>query len=193
MICYVKGKVLDISDGKVILENNGIGYEISLTPAALSRLAANKEGGVYTYFQVKEDGFFLYGFDALGERNLFTKLIKVDSVGPRKAMDILSEISAKDLATAIATSDVKRLTAIKGCGKKTAEKIVLELRDSVRGSDDTPDFLSPVSSVDSDAVIALMSLGFSRTESEKSVVSARASGAKGVEEIISAALKTLAK
>ena len=193
MIGYIKGKVLDVSDGKVILENNGIGYEIMLTPAALSRLAANKEGGVYTYFQVKDDGFFLFGFDALSERNLFTKLIKVDKVGPKKAMDILSAISPQDLATAIATSDVKTLTAVKGCGKKLAEKIILELRDSVKGSDDEPDFLTPVPSEDSDAVIALMSLGFSKSESEKSVLSARASGANSVEDIISAALKTLAK
>ena len=196
MIGYIYGKVMEIYPGAVLLENNGIGYEISVTPEAFARLTKNMEGGVYTVLQVKEDGLSLYGFDTSEEKNMFIKLTSVSGVGPKMGIAILSGMSLKDLALSIATSDVKSLARIKGCGKKTAERIIVELRENVSSldlGDALADTALPASESDGDAVIALMSLGFSRAESEKGIAAARSQGAGTVEELISLALKNSAK
>ncbi len=195
MIGYIKGVVTDIFPGGVLLENNGIGYEISLSACAFERLVRDTQGGVYTYLQVREDGLSLFGFDTVEEKRMFLKLISVSGVGPKMGIAILGGMSLKDLAMAIATSDAKTLSRIKGCGKKTAERIILELRENISSLDlGSSATASPLPMGDeSDAVIALMSLGFSRAESEKAVSSAYMNGANGVEEIISFALKGLAK
>ena len=195
MIAFIKGKVIDEFEGGVVLENNGIGYEISLSACAFERLVRDTQGGVYTYLQVRDDGLSLFGFDTAEEKKMFLKLISVSGVGPKMGIAILGSMSLKDLAMAIATSDAKTLSQIKGCGKKTAERIILELRENISSLDlGSSATASPIPRGDeSDAVIALMSLGFSRTESEKAVASAYQSGANGVEEIISYALKGLAR
>lgn len=194
MIGYISGRVMDISLGTVLLENNGIGYEISVTASAFERLARERQGGVYTYLQVKEDGLSLFGFDTLAEKNMFMKLISVSGVGCKMAITILAGMSLKDLAMAIATSDAKALTRIKGCGKKIAERIILELRENVSSMDigGIPS-VAPVLGEDGDAAIALMSLGFSRQESERGIAEARMQGADTVETVIALALKNLAK
>ena len=195
MIGYIKGVVTDIFPGGVLLENNGIGYEISLSACAFERLVRDTQGGVYTYLQVREDGLSLFGFDTVEEKKMFLKLISVSGVGPKMGIAILGSMSLKDLAMAIAMSDSKTLSRIKGCGKKTAERIILELRENISSLDlSSSATASPVPMGDeSDAVIALMSLGFSRAESEKAVSASYMNGANGVEEIISFALKGLAK
>ncbi len=195
MIGYINGKVTDVFPGGVLLENNGIGYEISLSACAFERLTKTSEGGVYTYLQVREDGLSLFGFDTLEEKKMFLKLISVSGVGPKMGIAILGSMSLKDLAMAIATSDAKTLSKIKGCGKKTAERIILELRENISSLDlSSTTAASPVpQGDDADAVIALMSLGFSRQESEKAVLAAVSEGAHGVENIIAFALKRLAR
>jgi len=194
MIGYVKGKVMEIFPGGVLLENNGIGYEISVSSSAFERLVRDMQGGVYTYLQVREDGLSLFGFDTVAEKNMFLKLISVSGVGPKMGITILGSMNLKDLAMAIATSDVKTLSKVKGCGKKTAERIIVELRENVSSLDlgDIPAAI-PMTSVDSDASIALMSLGFSRQDSERGIAAAREAGASTVEEIIAVALRSLAK
>ena len=189
MIAYIKGKVIDEFDGGVVLENNGIGYEILCSASALTRLSAQKEGGVYTYFQVKDDGVFLYGFDNKAEKNMFMKLIAVSGVGPKLGITVLSGMNLSDLAAAIATSDVKSLSRVKGLGKKTAERIILELREKVSAEEEDA-LLSGGSAVKldrdgEDAVIALMGLGFSSSDSRDAVKRALSGGATTVEEIIS--------
>ncbi len=194
MIGYINGKVLEVFQGGVLLENNGIGYEVSLSSSAFERLTRERQGGVYTYLQVREDGLSLYGFDTIPEKNMFLKLISVSGVGPKMGITILGSMSLKDLAMAIATSDTKTLSKIKGCGKKTAERIIVELRENVSSLDlGSMPTVAPVLGADGDAVIALMSLGFTRQESERSVSSALAGGATSVEELIAVALKGLAK
>ena len=197
MIAYVKGKVIDEFDGGVVLENNGIGYEILCSATAAAKLSANKEGAVYTYFQLRDDGVSLYGFDNKAEKAMFIKLISVSGVGPKLGISVLSGMSLTDLATAIATSDVKTLSRIKGLGKKTAERIVLELREKI-GADEDGVLISPVgatntvlSSEDEDAVIALTELGFSSADSRKAVQKAKEAGAKTAQEVISAALRSM--
>ena len=140
MIGYIKGKVLSAVDNVVLLENNVRGYEITCSNAVFSKLLVDKQGEVYTYLAVREDGVSLYGFISLEEKNMFLKLITVSGVGPKMGITVLSSIDISSLATMIATSDVKGLSKIKGLGKKTAERIILELREKVeasyRGEDD---------------------------------------------------------
>ncbi len=197
MIAYVKGKVIDEFEGGVVIENNGIGYEILCSATAAAKLSANKEGAVYTYFQLRDDGVSLYGFDNKAEKAMFIKLISVSGVGPKLGISVLSGMSLTDLATAIATSDVKSLSRIKGLGKKTAERIVLELREKI-SADEEGVLISPVgatntvlSSEDEDAVIALTELGFSSADSRKAVQKAKEAGAKTAQEVISAALRSM--
>lgn len=197
MIAYVKGKVIDEFEGGVVIENNGIGYEILCSATAAAKLSANKEGAVYTYFQLRDDGVSLYGFDNKAEKAMFIKLISVSGVGPKLGISVLSGMGLTDLATAIATSDVKSLSRIKGLGKKTAERIVLELREKISADEDGV-LISSVgatntvlSSEDEDAVIALMELGFSSADSRKAVQKAKEAGAKTAQEVISAALRSM--
>lgn len=196
MIAYLKGKVIDEFDGGVVLENNGVGYEILCSAVAMSKLSANKEGSVYVYFQLRDDGISLYGFDSKAEKAMFIKLISVSGVGPKMGISVLSGMSVGDLATAIAMSDVKSLSGIKGLGKKTAERIILELREKV-SADDASFAVSAGGSAtvtlpeDEDAIIALTGLGFTAADSRKAVQKARESGAKTVQEVISAALRSM--
>lgn len=196
MIAYIKGKVIDRFDGGVVLENNGIGYEIFCSAEALNRLCDKGEGGVYTYFQVKEDGVALFGFDTKEEKTMFLKLISVSGIGPKIGIGILSGMRVCDLATAIATSDVKTLSKIKGLGKKSAERIILELRESVSVGDmcevkKIESAEKPLSKDEEDAIVALMGLGFNGTQAKNAVKYAREQGACTIEQTISFALQSL--
>ena len=198
MIAFIKGKVIDEFEGGVVLENNGIGYEILCSVALLAKLSAEKEGGVFTYLQVKEDGLSLFGFDNKEEKRMFLKLISVSGIGPKMAMGILSGMRVNELATAIAMNDVKGLSRIKGLGKKTAERIILELRESVSAENAAiaaeESFAAPVfTSEDEDAIIALMGLGFSGIQSRNAVKTAKEQGAETIQDVISFALKSMGK
>jgi len=197
MIGYIKGKVLSSYDNIVLLENNGIGYEINCSTSAFYMLMEKREGAVYTYMQVKEDGIFLFGFSTQEEKAMFLKLISVSGVGAKMGITILSGMSINDLALAIATSDVKSLAKIKGMGKKTAERIIVELRESVGKltSDEVKavESIAPVNTADSEnAILALMSLGYNKATAVKAVNDAIKGGATHVEQIIANALRSLA-
>ena len=194
MIGYIKGKILAITPEYALIETaGGLGFEVMCSYSAFSSLAGKKEGELYTYLQVSENGTALYGFSSPEEKNMFLKLITVSGVGPKMGIAVLSGLNITDLATAIATSDVKRLSSVKGLGKKTAERIILELREKVAApvsGTSAKDAPAPVIfEGDEDAVVALMTLGFTRTESEKAVARARASGATAIENIIQEALR----
>ena len=196
MIAYIKGKVIDRFEGGVVLENNGIGYEIFCSAEAFNRLLEKGEGGVYTYFQVKEDGVALFGFDTKEEKTMFLKLISVSGIGPKIGIGILSGMRVCDLATAIATSDVKTLSKIKGLGKKSAERIILELRESVSVGEigevkKVEPAEKPLSKDEEDAIVALMGLGFNGTQAKNAVKYAREQGAMTIEQTISFALQSL--
>lgn len=196
MIGYIKGKILAVTPEYALIETaGGLGFEVICSYSAFSSLAGKSEGELYTYLHVTENGVALYGFSSQEEKNMFLKLITVSGVGPKSGISVLSGLNVTDLATAIATSDVKRLSQVKGLGKKTAERIILELREKVtapaasHGGSGTP--VISVSDGDEDAVVALMTLGFTRSESEKAIARARAQGAQSIEEIIGAALKSM--
>jgi len=195
MIGYLKGKILSLGTDTALIETAaGVGFEALLSGSAFSKLSGQKEGEVVTYMQVREDGVSLFGFSSSEEKEMFLKLISVSSVGPKMGITALSQMSAGDIATAIATNDVKRLSAVKGMGKKTAERIILELREKVSAvaAQSVAGEAVPavqISASDEDAVVALMTLGFTRGESVKAISRARANGAKEIEDIIRLALQ----
>ena len=202
MIAYLRGKVLTTTAETAILDVNGVGYEVYCSGGAFRKLTVGAVGELYTYLQVKEDGITLFGFESVKEKELFLKLISVSGVGPKLGISILAALSADDFAYAVATADVKRLSAVKGLGKKTAEKIVLELHGKISaaevlgasGDDFSPtaataEMPAKLSAVEEEGVSALMGLGFTRAESTQAVKKARDNGAKTVEEIIMRALQ----
>lgn len=198
MIGYLRGRVLSLQPDYVLLEANGVGYEVICSGAAFANLSGvpkGEEGEVYTYLQVSEQGVSLFGFADLREKELFLKLTGVQGVGAKLAIAALSALRPADLTEAIYTADSKRLTAVKGLGKKTAERIILELHgkisaDEILGGEQSPARVTaPRSAEDDDAVSALMNLGFTRQESARAVDRAKAGGARSLEEIIAAALR----
>jgi Holliday junction DNA helicase RuvA len=198
MIGYLNGKVLHANEGVVLLVVGDTGYEVLCSNSAYVKLVNDGKGAVYTYMAVREDGVYLYGFSSMEEKNMFLKLISVSGVGPKMGITILSNTSLSDLAVSIATSDVKTLSKVKGLGKKTAERIILELREKVSCLDlpepvkgkKQPEKEEKVT-VNDDAVIALMSLGLKRSESVKLLKDAENEGYTLVEEQIAYALKHL--
>lgn len=199
MIGYLRGRVLALTAETVILDVNGVGYEAFVSASVFSKMTVGESAEMFTYLQVKEDGITLYGFSSLKEKELFLKLTSVSGVGPKMGIGVLSCMSADDLALAVATADVKRLSAVKGLGKKTAEKIILELHGKISAAEimgASEDSMSvptatpqKLSAVDEEAVGALIGLGFKRAESVQAVARAKETGAKTVEEIIMRALQ----
>ncbi len=199
MIGYIQGKVIHSDEGVVLLENNGIGYEIVCSGALYAKLLTDGQGEAYTYLQVRDDGLTLFGFASLEEKKMFLQLVSVSGVGAKMGIAVLSAMNVGDIAVAIASSDVRRLTSVKGLGKKTAERIVLELREKVsaqpaerdRAAGKAAEAPPRVSDREEDAVVGLMSLGYTRAESVRAVRAAVDGGADSIEEIIMTALRSM--
>ena len=200
MIAYLRGKVLTTTLETAILDVNGVGYEVYCSGGAFRKLIVGQMAELHTYLQVKEDGMTLFGFESVREKEMFLKLISVPNVGPKMGIAVFGALSVDEFATAIATADVKRLSTVKGLGKKTAEKIVLDLHGKISAAEilsANGDDLSAaptattakLSALDEEAVSALMGLGFTRTESVNAVKKAREMGATTVEEVIMKALQ----
>ncbi|MBQ9107505.1 MAG: Holliday junction branch migration protein RuvA [Clostridia bacterium] len=193
MYNYIIGKVTYAMGNTLVVENNGIGYEIGVSATTLYDCCTPGEiVKIYTYLYVREDTFALYGFSKLEEKTLFLRLIDISGVGPKLAMQILGGMDLNSLTVAIATGDIKTLSKIKGLGKKTAELIVVSMRDQV--SADMACAISPLEKYadkdQSEAVFALVSLGMSNTEAVK-LVAEIAKTTSGLENIIREALKRL--
>lgn len=200
MIAYLRGKVLTTTLETAILDVNGVGYEIYCSRGAFRKAIVGEVAELHTYLQVKEDGMTLFGFESVREKEMFLKLISVPNVGPKLGIAVFGALSVDEFATAIATADVKRLSTVKGLGKKTAEKIVLDLHGKISAAEilsaNGDDLSAPavtstakLSAADEEAVSALMGLGFTRTESANAVKKARDVGATTVEEVIMKALQ----
>ncbi len=196
MYAYISGTLQDMQEGQVVVDNHGIGYEIGVsntTLAALPSLGNNVK--LYIYHSIKEDEETLFGFATAAEKNMFCKLVSVSGVGPKLALAVLSGASVQSLSTCILTGDVKSLAKIKGIGKKTAERIVLELKENV-GEDSV--LLSSSSSgsavgafvdnVAADAIQALETMGLARSDVYETVLRARQT-TDDVSEIIRTVLK----
>lgn len=195
MFSYIKGEVVSALNGIAVLECNGIGYELTVSNFTAIKLnQGGKQAKLYCYFHVREDGVTLCGFHSPEEKSMFMRLIDISGIGPKAAMGILSGIELGALAAAIVTKDVKTLSKIKGIGKKTAERIVLELGESLAKDLQTESIsisgTEPMDNDTADAVMALRSLGFAQQESVNAVKKAKA-GARNIEELISNALRYL--
>ena len=200
MIAYVRGKVLATTEETMIVDVNGLGYEVYCSSGAFAKANVGEYVELHTYLQVKEDGITLFGFESVKEKELFLKLISVSGVGPKLGISVLSGMSGEDFATAIAPADAKRLAGVKGLGKKTAEKIILELHGKIsageimQASGDTPatrtkQAVEKLTPFEEDALVALQGLGFTRTESLQAVKKAKEQGATTTEDIIMRALQ----
>ena len=200
MIAYVRGKVLATTEETMIVDVNGLGYEVYCSSGAFAKANVGEMVELHTYLQVKEDGITLFGFESVKEKELFLKLISVSGVGPKLGISVLSGMSGEDFATAIATADAKRLAGVKGLGKKTAEKIILELHGKIsageimQASGDAPatrtkQAVEKLTPFEEDALVALQGLGFTRTESLQAVKKAKEQGATTTEDIIMRALQ----
>lgn len=198
MYAFIKGKLDSLGEGFVVIDNNGIGYNIQVSNDVLHRLSgkiAGEEVKLYTYTNVKEDAFELFGFDNLESKNMFIKLIAVSGVGCRSALQILSGMDTASLAVAIAEGDVKALSSVKGIGKKTAERIIVELKEKVDVTDlkRLPLFGASIPSDDTvsdEAVLALVALGINKNDAVRAVAKARES-ADTTEKVITLALRSL--
>ena len=200
MIGRLTGLVIESTPGQLLLDVGGVGYEveISLTTYAhileIQGLEAQGPVTVHTHLVVRDDAHLLYGFASAGEREMFRTLIKVNGVGPRMALGILSGLDSASFARAVTGNDVKALTALPGVGKKTAERLIIEMRDKVDSFDvdvSGSDNLSTMTiNVIEDAESALIGLGYRPQEAARAV-SRVSDPAEDVESLIRQALKLL--
>lgn len=193
MISFLVGVIEEKKENLVVIDVNGVGFEVNVSNNTLVSLPFEGESAkIYTYLAVREDGISLFGFSSVEERNLFNKLITVSGVGPKLAITILSGLSLSDLTVAIAKEDIKLLSKIKGLGKKTAERLCLELKDKLDVLTFGNEEASFDTNYDEDAVQmatdTLISLGISKNEA---YMLARANAANNAtaEEIISKSLR----
>lgn len=189
MYSFIKGKVDEIGIGKLVIECNEIGYEITVPERIAATLKVGDIVKIYTYLYVKEDRQELFGFLTNEEKLFFNQLISINGVGPKSAIQILGTHDLVTLRTSIATQDVKTLTQVKGLGKKTAEMIIVNMKGNIDlklQSDAMPSSLA--TNDEQDAVNTLEALGVNRSEAIR-VVALVAKDVTGVENIIRAALQ----
>lgn len=200
MIAFVKGSLADVESDRVIIDVGGIGYNVFVSSYTMGRLPLEgNEVKLYTYLNVKEDLMQLYGFLSKDELRIFKLLIGVNGIGPKGGLGILSYLTPDDLRFAVMANDVKAISAAPGIGKKTAEKLILELKDKL-GSiepEEVPTSESvtgntPFSKeIQTDAVQALVALGYGSTEALRAVANVMTEQEDSVEEILKKALKFL--
>jgi Holliday junction DNA helicase RuvA len=198
MITFLNGKLVDALPTQVVVDVNGIGYEVLIPLSSFDKLPAPGQPVVLlTQLVVREDAHILYGFMSAAERELFRLLINsVSGIGPKTALNILSGMNVVAFRGAVAASDVKSLSKISGVGKKTAERIVVELRDKIGAAGaleaaSAKHGLSPDDQKTNDATLALMALGFKQIDAHDAVRGAQAvlGAAATVEQIVRACLK----
>ncbi|MCR4660719.1 MAG: Holliday junction branch migration protein RuvA [Clostridia bacterium] len=196
MIGYIKGFVTEIGEDTLFIENrSGFAMELQVSNKTISFCKNNNdEVKLYYYIVSREEGISTFGFYSKEEKDIFLQLITVSSVGPKAAISILSSIDINELVTAIRTQNIKMLTAVKGIGKKTAERIVLELKEKFSDSGVQIDFFTPIeeeSSMFNDAVNTLVDgLGFSRQEAVRAVKMSEKQ-ATSLEELVRLALQVI--
>jgi Holliday junction DNA helicase RuvA len=194
VIAQLRGRILRKDAQAVVVDVGGVGYDVTIPVSTFYRLGEpGAEVTLLTYTHVREDALALFGFLTATEQTLFERLIAVAGVGPRLAISILSGIETPDLVGALRAGDVARLTRIPGVGKKTAERLVVELKDKMAGlggDEQAPDEVAP--GPQEDLVSALVHLGYARTEAERGVEKALKQGGHGpFEELLRRTLRVL--
>ncbi len=169
MISYLKGKIIYKNNSAIILENNGIGYKVFLGEEFFSSISLSEEREIFIFHQVKEDASDLYGFKNVSDLELFELLISVSGVGPKSALGILNMAGGADIKEAILSGDSVSLTKVSGIGKKTAERLVLELKTKVAKLNGGKELLNSSISFGADEIDALISLGYSLVEARSAL------------------------
>lgn len=196
MYAFIHGIVENIGTDRAEINCGGVGYEVLTNSAALSQLKKGTEAKFYTTLIVREDALTLFGFLTREEKSMFEKLITVSGVGPKLALAVLSGMNASEIALSIVTGDDKSLSKISGIGKKTAQRLILELRNSI-DNDQLTNFqggavFKPEEKTASDAVSVLIEMGFTPAESAAAVALIKAEGGTA-EQMVMKALRTLDK
>lgn len=196
MIDYLKGEITELTPASVTIECNGVGYFANISLNTYSALSGQKATKLYIHEAIREDAYVLYGFADKHEREIFLHLISVSGVGPSTGRMILSSLSSRELESVIASENATMLQSVKGIGAKTAQRIIIDLKDKIKYTDDGSTVKVPaamfVSGVGTEAVSALVMLGFSKPASEKVVAKiVKESSSLPVESIIKEALKRM--
>lgn len=194
MIAFIRGNFVYKTPAVVHVEANGVGYELQISLHTYSGIQHLEKGMLYTHLQIREDAHILYGFSEVVEKELFLKLLSVSGVGAATARMMLSSLKPEEIVRAIAQGNTKQLESIKGIGKKSAERIVLELRDKMgktKWDANIPSLIN--NTLEQDALNALIALGIARAAGEQAIqrVLKADPGLIVVEDIIKKALKTL--
>jgi len=193
MIAKLSGRLLEKSPTRILVEVSGVGYEIQIPLSTFDKLGAVGEStGVLTYLHVREDALQLFGFATAAEKQLFQHLISVSGIGPKLAQSILSSSPVEIFCRHITRNEISGLTEIPGIGKKTAERLVLELRDRLaRWLPETAATSTPgPSAIEEETIAALVSLGYTRSSAQKAVEQVKTeAGELPVEELIKRALR----
>lgn len=196
MISYIKGTLVHRGESYIILETGGIGYQIFVSAGLLSKMPAlGTELKIFTFMSVKEDGISLFGFSSKEEQEIFLKLLTVGGVGPKGALGFLSQLTPQEIIIAILSADEKTLSKAPGVGRKTAQRVILELKDKCSAEDAIAIFpdvevAGSFGGEKLEAIEAMTALGYSRSEAVKAVGQAAAEGMT-TEEILKAALKKM--
>ena len=192
MIGFLTGKIISSKPTQIILDVNGVGYLVNISISTFEKISDKESISLYIHTSVKEDSITLFGFYTQSEKEMFELLISISGIGPKVSLGILSGIAVDDLKDAIANGNVSRLIAIPGIGRKTAERVVLELRNKVDSI--KPDGSIKETSVKDEAVSALATLGYQRQVAEKVVRDLLAENSNfSLEELIRKALAGLNK
>lgn len=194
MIARLVGTLAHKSPEQLIVDVGGVGYQVFVSLQSFCRIPdVGQSVRLLIHTNVRENALELFGFTEAGERQLFSLLTSVSGIGPRLALNILSGMPFAELKAAIEAGDLVRLVSIPGVGKKTAERLVVELRDKVKLLDAAGDRAGParVEDADAEAVSALVNLGYRRPEAERAVQASRAAGERELENVIRGALKRI--
>ncbi len=194
MYDYIKGSIAELNPAQAILDCHDIGYKLEISLYTYEKIRDTAEARLYVYHHVREDEQTFYGFFDKEERKIFQHLISVSGIGPNTARMVLSSLTPDEITTAIASGDVNRIKGVKGIGLKTAQKVIIELKDKIaKGAADldlSADNATPAGT--SEAISALIMLGFGKTAVEKAVAAiVKGSPSLSVEDIIKKALKML--
>ncbi|MGI5848589.1 MAG: Holliday junction branch migration protein RuvA [Christensenellales bacterium] len=190
---YIKGEVVEIGRDFAVIEAGGIGYYINTTAQSLLHIRTGEKCKLYCRFVVREDAHMLYGFYSAEEKEMFIHLTGVSGIGPKVALAVLSGLKVSDVASAIIMSDEKALCKIPGVGKKTAQRIIIDLAEKITAAEtiDRSDTILPgAAGIETEAISALVSLGYNRSEAIRAVSSVKKLG-DTAEDIILMALKRL--
>lgn len=197
MIAQLRGKLITRHPNLIVVETGGVGYGVTVSVPTFSELPAiGSEVVLYIHTHVREDQLALYGFIRLEEKQLFEKLITVSGIGPKLAITVLSGMPADEMTKAIRANDLARLTKIPGVGKKTAERMVLELRDKLAPLERTDQVqqMPSLSATQEDVLSALLNLGFQHAAAEKALAqTARNGGADSFDALFRGALALVTK